>query len=356
VTPARDQVRIAAAGQAAEWFVANQDPARDFAQRAAFVAWLRSSPIHIEEYLGIASVARDLRLVTDTDESVEALVEMGRADLAGPVAPVQMRQSREPPKPYRASPRGWSLAAAVMAAAVCVASWMASEIHGSRAQWYRTGQGEQSVQRLADGSLLHLNSATAVEVEFDGGNRSLRLESGQAFFAVAHGDKRLFRVMAGSAEIVAVGTQFDVRLAGSSTVVTVVEGKVDVRSQDAAAARPARVSAGYRLRIDDGLMPAQSEPVDTGAAIAWLQQRIAFEGRPLGDVADEFNRHGVVQIVIDDMGLRALPISGVFNAYDTNSFAAFLESLDGVRVERFPGKIRVLRRDAAQSRGSPPGH
>jgi len=37
-----------------------------------------------------------------------------------------------------------------------------------------------------------------------------------------------------------------------------------------------------------------------------------------------------------------LPISGTFNAADTDSFAAFLESLDGVRVERLPTRFKVL--------------
>ena len=38
------------------------------------------------------------------------------------------------------------------------------------------------------------------------------LTSGQAEFEVAHEPDRAFRVIAGSAEVVAIGTQFDVRL------------------------------------------------------------------------------------------------------------------------------------------------
>ena len=49
----KDEVRIAAAGQAAEWFIANQEPAPGYDQRAAFVAWLKASPTHVEEYLGV---------------------------------------------------------------------------------------------------------------------------------------------------------------------------------------------------------------------------------------------------------------------------------------------------------------
>jgi ferric-dicitrate binding protein FerR (iron transport regulator) len=41
--------------------------------------------------------------------------------------------------------------------------------------------------------------------------------------------------------------------------------------------------------------------------------------------------------------LRALPISGVFNAYDAHSLAAFLETLEGVAVVRTPLEIRVSR-------------
>jgi ferric-dicitrate binding protein FerR (iron transport regulator) len=32
--------------------------------------------------------------------------------------------------------------------------------------------------------------------------------------------------------------------------------------------------------------------------------------------------------------LRAMPISNVFDAYDTDSFAAFLQTLDGVVVQK----------------------
>ena len=78
----KDEVRIAAAGQAAEWFIANQEPTPDSTRRAAFVAWLKASPIHIEEYLGVALVARDLHTAAegDSDQALEALVQEARAE------------------------------------------------------------------------------------------------------------------------------------------------------------------------------------------------------------------------------------------------------------------------------------
>lgn len=350
----KDEVRIAASGQAAEWFIANREPAPDHNQRAAFIAWLKASPIHIEEYLGVALVARDLRTVAsgDSDQDMEALVKEARADASDRVATIHPPAVRAAHAQFSSRSRRWSIAAAAAVAATTFAWWMSTELTRPEARRYETQRGQQTVQQLADGSILHLNIDTSVEVMFDRRGRKLRLETGEAFFVVAHDASRIFQVTAGDAEIVAVGTRFNVRLQDASTIVTVVEGAVEVGT--ATGNRTLRVPAGYQARIDDGVLPAQSEAVDTEATVAWLQHKIAFESRPLGEVADEFNRYAAVRFVIEDEELRALRVSGVFNAYDSNSFVAFLESLDDVRIERTAGEIRVLRQDVGQpSEGQP---
>ena len=351
MTSTEEQIRSVVARQAADWFMANQDAAPDYPERAAFIAWLKSSPIHIEEYLGVALVARDLPAAADDpDISLESLLELARAEATGNVVPVPALYRRDPAAGRVPVLRRWSLAgaAAMVVLAASVFWWITAGQSGNLVQTYQTAQGQQALQRLPDGSVLHMNTETVVAVNYDRGERVLRIDGGQALFEVAHDDSRRFRVVAGDAEIVAVGTQFDVRMTGKTAVVTVVEGRVDVY-----AGTRRRVEAGYQLRIDDGIMPEQSKRVDVQAAIAWLQRKIVFEREPLGEVADEFNRYGIVRFVIEDAGLRALPVSGVFYADDTDSFTAFLASLDGIRVERTPGEIHVMRRDAAEPSESP---
>ena len=147
-----------------------------------------------------------------------------------------------------------------------------------------------------------------------------------------------------------MGTQFDIYRRPDTTIVTVVEGSVavlageppppgaqpDFRCMRCASMRDTRCT------IDASGVSAQPMPVDVQQAVAWLQRKIAFEQRPLGEVADEFNRYGSIPIEIDDAALRALPISGVFDAYDIDSFVAFLQTLDGVAVQRTPNRIRVF--------------
>ena len=78
-----------------------------------------------------------------------------------------------------------------------------------------------------------------------------------------------------------------------------------------------------------------------------------FANHPLGEVVAEFNRYGRVPIEVEDEALRSVPITGVFDAYDTDSFVVFLATLDNVVVQRTPSRIRVLSR-ASQTPESRP--
>ena len=56
-----EQVRAAIAEQAGDWFVANDEGPLDARDSAALAAWLKTSPVHVEEFLGVSVIARDLR-------------------------------------------------------------------------------------------------------------------------------------------------------------------------------------------------------------------------------------------------------------------------------------------------------
>ena len=201
---------------------------------------------------------------------------------------------------------------------------------------------------MPDGSTLHVNTDTQVTLRYSAAERLLDIDHGQVAVEVVH-DRRAFRVHAGSTNAVAVGTKFDVYRRPDSTLITVVSGQVvvstgtDLPSKLATDGHLVAVSiaAGRQLRVVGDVLPPKSEPADLQESTAWLERKIVFDQRPLAAVADEFNRYNAVPFVVDDPALRRLLISGVFNAEDTESFAAFLASLKGVRVERLPGGFKV---------------
>ncbi len=76
-----------------------------------------------------------------------------------------------------------------------------------------------------------------------------------------------------------------------------------------------------------------------------MRQEIIFKGRPLGEVADEFNRYSSVPVRIEDARLKNTRVSGIFSAYDEGAFVAFLREFDGVSVDVGQQEIRVRREE-----------
>jgi transmembrane sensor len=357
-----EQVRAAIAEQAGEWLVAHAE-GLDERDSAALAAWLKTSPVHVEEFLGASAIVRDLKEArTDPEYSLEAILARAQAEDDTSVQPLWPRVLET--VRGRTSRRSLTAGAAMAACAVLslglLLRWNVRPIQhrsapdGITALHFETRHGEQLTRRLADNSVVHLNTDSAVTIRYGKTERLVMLRSGQADFEVAHEPDRAFRVIAGAAEVVDLGTQFDVRLEHDSTVVTVVEGRVAVgpsptldtqgaNSNQNRAPRSVQLNAGQQLRVSEREWPATPKAVDAESTIAWLRREIVFDHEPLERVAAEFNRYAPKPVEVATPALRTLQISGVFATDDTDAFIAFLRSLKGVRVEVTATQIRVSR-------------
>jgi transmembrane sensor len=352
MTPSDEQVRSAIAQQAAEWFIANQTGSLGAEDAAEFLAWLKASPVHVREYLGIARVARHLPAAAGEPRvPLETfLAQAGAGDDS-----VVALQPHAPEQGRAAAGHFWSRALSIAASLLALAIgalWWAhdGELLGIP-KTYRTAHGEQRVERLPDGSLLRLDTDSEATVRYSGEERLVEIKGGQALLEVVHESKRRFRVAAGEAGAIAVGTQFDVYRKTGAVEFTVAQGAIAVftgspswlSDRGGVPDDVTRVTMGYGVRIDSGSASPEPVAVNLDQALSWLQHKIVFEHRPLGEVAAEFNRYGSIPVEIDDEDLRVLPVSGMFDAGDTESFVAFLQRLPGVKVERTSTLIRVIR-------------
>src|SRR5271170_3632059 len=166
-----EQVRTAIAEQAGEWFVVNDEGPLDAQDSAALAAWLKTSPVHIEEFLGVSAIARDLKKArTDPEYSLEAILGRARVEDDPPVRPLWLRVIDA----VQVRPSGrWRPAAVAMAACAVMSlglllTWNLRRVEhapvsgGIAALHFETRHGEQLSRRLADGSVLHLNTDSAV--------------------------------------------------------------------------------------------------------------------------------------------------------------------------------------------------
>ncbi|MDB6104644.1 MAG: hypothetical protein JWO52_4643 [Gammaproteobacteria bacterium] len=357
-----EQVRAAIAEQAGEWFVVNDEGPLQTQDSVAVADWLKTSPVHVEEFLSVSVIARDLReLGTDPEFSVEAVLACARSEEGD--TSIQPLRPRVTAPVGGISSRSWLTAAVTMAALATLSLglfWLwhvrttrhVSAPAGTTALHFEAGHGQQLSRRLSDDSVLHLNTDSAVTIRYGKAERLVTLTAGQADFEVAHNPDRPFRVLAGSAEVVAIGTQFDVRLEHDSTLITVVEGQVTVGpspmlenlatgSRQNHSPRFVQLRANEQISVAAGEWPAMPASVDVQRTTAWLRRQIVFDQEPLERVAAEFNRYAPKPIEIATPALRNVEISGVFATDEPEAFVAFLRSLKGVRLEVTTTRIRV---------------
>ena len=99
---------------------------------------------------------------------------------------------------------------------------------------------------LADGTRLHLNRGSRVQVRLASATRHVEMSNGEAAFDVAHDPSRPFTITAGDRQVRVVGTEFDIVRTVDRFDIAVRRGVVEIRDADTPAQSPpiARLTAG----------------------------------------------------------------------------------------------------------------
>lgn len=185
---------------------------------------------------------------------------------------------------------------------------------------------------LNDGSLVAVNTNSALNVDLKPDLRELVLDKGEVWFAVARDRKRPFVVAAGPVRVRAVGTAFSVRRRDNGADVLVTEGTVEAWTVDAPD-RKSLVSAGSQVFVSDIAGPsrivASAEQIDR--MLAWRSGEIALDGQTLGEAADEFNRYNIRRLTIDP-SLADKRLVGWFHTNEPETFARAAAATLGVAM------------------------
>jgi len=199
---------------------------------------------------------------------------------------------------------------------------------------YRSATGERRDIRLADGTLLQLNTGSAVDVRFDAHSRLIQLHSGEIQVTTAADPAgRPLMVACRDGLLVPRGTRFTVRQEADATLLAVSEGAVEIRPLGGQAMR--LVPAGEQSRFGrDGIAPNQ--PLDE-ATQAWTEGMLTAERRRLDDFIAELNRYhtGRLRCAPEVAELR---VTGAWPLQGEQPAEAILASLERslpIRIDRF---------------------
>ena len=305
--------------QATEWFARLESGRVTHVVKADFFAWLGTEEINQQSYIEIEQLWANLELAQRLP-----IDELGnnRGWLAGIFS-------------------GWGQVGAafsVLAVATMAIFYVYSPANVSE-QLYVTAVGERRDFRLEDGSLLQLNTNSSVSVRMEESRRLLTLQRGEAYFDIAPNSARPLTVHTAGGMVRVLGTQFNIRQIGSTSTVSVIEGRVAVATEgDQSPLNEAEFVAELTLTANQQVLLQHNLPVFTASSVdgdivaAWRQGQLIYEGNTLADVVDDLNRYFPGTISLDDPSLAAMEIVGVINLQNRTSTLAALEATFPVQV------------------------
>lgn len=339
---ARDDRTVQA--QAADWVARLYSGNASKADEARLQAWLDEDPHHLDEYN---------RMLAIWDMS-------GQDRIKGAYRTSTHRGSRTPLKDWRA----------LMALAASVLIVLAGTVYlttsppapEASVQAYKTTVGETRRLALADGSIVTLNTASRVFIDYGDGMRRAILDRGEAFFEVAKDPDRPFVVTAGTQSVTAVGTQFNVHRQGTALTVAVVEGVVAVHetldpeqleadARDVFHNRDETADLGfavYTLRAGTvGTFERNVQVVgdivrtDTRRHQAWRDGVLRVTDVTLEALVADLSRYTTRSIEFADPDAAALTVSGVFHHGDLEGVLAGLQTALPIRIERRGDRVII---------------
>ncbi len=310
--------------EARAWWVKLDDGSDDPELLAQFERWLAADAAHLEAYRRLELLWRDLDELEHRPAS----------------SPGDFLHKWRKPVPSKI----WLRARLPLALAASLALWWLSPWSlGLRADFH-TGFGEVRDIELSDGSVAHLNSNSALLVQFGAGQRRLTLLRGEALFEVSPDPAKPFQVQAGNGLITALGTAFNVRVDGDKVEIGVTEHRVALDLQGGSGLQHDVLVEGEQAMFsrENGIGPARA--VDKLAATAWRRGKLVFQNRSLGDVIAELNRYHRGLLLIGDASLAERRVNGVFRTDQPLAVLATLESSLHIHSTRVGDYLILLHR------------
>ncbi|KMN05697.1 FecR domain-containing protein [Pseudomonas helleri] len=169
-----------------------------------------------------------------------------------------------------------------------------------------TGTAERRTVSLPDGSELFLNAKSAVDLDFSGPHRIVRLLDGELRVKVAVNPATPFQLVTPQALIHVLGSDLTVRERGGQGLVVALKGALQIARQGL---ENLQLQSGHEVSYDRyGFSPVRV--MSLGAA-AWVDGLLEVRDVPLAQIIEALRpyRGGVLRI---DPAVAELRVSGMF--------------------------------------------
>jgi transmembrane sensor len=208
----------------------------------------------------------------------------------------------------------------------------------------RTATGEQRTLHLADGTLINLNTHSAIDVRFDEKQRRVILQEGEILVETAHGDARPFIVETREGSMRALGTRFLVKREAQGTRLSVLKSAVAAHPESSPEEQILREGQQVLIR-NNGMGPIVA--LNLGAD-AWTRGMLVVDNVRLEDLIRELARYRPGHLGVTP-AVANLRITGSFPLKDTNlALNALLPTLPVQIDQHTPWWVTVATKTEAK--------
>lgn len=302
--------------EAARWHVLAGDGSLSATESARLDAWLARDVRHRLAYADVAAAGFALQQALGADV---------------PLPAAQPRAQRRPLL--------WGFAAAPLLLLVALIAGPRVEpaLQNLRSDLH-TAIGQPVTQTLADGSVLQLDTDSAVRIRMTESRRDIELVRGRLAISVAKDPNRPLHVLAGGTDAMAVGTRFVVDRANRATHVGVQEGIVRVTRGDG---KSAQLTAGQQVLVGDDVNFDVVE-LDVNAD-SWTRGVLSAERKPLVEVLAELDRYLPERIVLLDAAHAQMPITATLPLADPDAALRVLAQTSQLSLRHVPRVAYVVQ-------------
>lgn len=211
-----------------------------------------------------------------------------------------------------------------------------------------TKRGQRATVQLLDGSRVTLGAASTLRYPDRIDTTATRevLLTGEAYFEIAHEEKRPFAVRTPLGVARDLGTKFVVRALPDVQYVdvVVVEGLVSLKGAKAASRDSLLLRAADLGRLDSAGNIGVERNTNLSDALAWTRGDLVFRNTPVTEVVASIARTYDVDVGVTDPLLREVRFSGSFEAAPAAQVVADFARAIGANVETDQGGFLLIRK------------
>lgn len=232
-----------------------------------------------------------------------------------------------------------------VAAAVLMAIGLQLYRPADRVQSYSTDIGGHETVTFSDGTRIELNTNTSVRARMTTAERTIWLDSGEAYFHVKHDPAHPLTVIVAGHRVVDLGTDFLVRDDADYLEVALLQGRARVENLKPVKLSPpvTLLPGDVALATSDRMSVTRTAVKDLQDQLSWRRGVLVFYHTTLGDAVAELNRYNRLKLAIADPEIAQMRINGTFPSDDAALFGRVAQIVLKLHVEN-KGKEVVISR------------